>query len=169
MSEKYAKLMSNPSTITSIKSREQANKFITDASRDSCIILYYWNSCGHCNTFKPIWEQLKQRFENRKKIYEIEFEQMEKLFPQSFKITSYPTIVSYNNSEKQIFNNSRTFENVSDFINSTVKTLSRPKTAPVKIERTPTKPLLLPPKPNAKPKPKAKSLPTPKATRNRQT
>ena len=104
-----------------------------------------------------------------RKYWNLTFEQMEKLFPQSFKITSYPTIVSYNNSEKHIFNNSRTFENVSDFINSTVKTLSRPKTAPVKIERTPTKPLLLPPKPNVKPKPKAKSLPTPKATRNRQT
>jgi thiol-disulfide isomerase/thioredoxin len=152
-----------PSTITTIKNESHAKKFVKDVNTDSCIILYYWNSCGHCHSFMPIWDQIKERFNTQKKIYEVEYNDMNTLFPQNLKMFSYPSIVSYNQSKPINFvGHSRTFDNVSDFINKYVKTITTPTTASRQTTRLATTPKPTPkPTTTATPKPRA----TPKKTK----
>jgi len=159
-----------PSTVTTIKNESHAKKFVKDANTDSCIILYYWNNCGHCHSFMPIWEQIKERFNTQKKIYEVEYNDMNNLFPQNLKMFSYPSIVSYHESKPINFiEHSRTFENVSDFINKYVKTITPKQTKP---SATPKQTITVPkaaPKPSkqskATPKPSKQSKATPKKTK----
>ena len=165
MSQQIVRSTKKPSTFITIKSQENAKKFIKDANTGSCIILYYWNSCGHCHSFMPIWEQIKQRFDSQKKIYEIEYDDMKTLLPENLKMFSYPSIVSYNKSKAVNFKgNSRTIDTVSAFINEYVKTLSQSQPKPQsqsqsqsQPQRRPTtSPIIttLPPKPRANPKTK---------------
>jgi len=166
MSQQVIRSTKKPSTVTTIKSQTNANKFVKDANTSSCIILYYWKSCGHCHSFMPIWEQIKQRFDSQKKIYEVEYDDMNTLLPQNLKMFSYPSIVSYNESKPTNFiGHSRTFDSVSDFINKYVKTLSQPQTRP----KTSPEITMLPPKPRAKPRAKPATTPKPKSKTTRKT
>ena len=49
-----------------------------------CIFFYYWNSCGHCHQFKPIFYQViqdlkrtRQDFMRQSNIFEIELDMFE--------------------------------------------------------------------------------------------
>jgi len=169
---KIVKSAKKSSTVTTIKNESHAKKFVKDVNTDSCIILYYWNSCGHCHSFMPIWDQIKERFNTQKKIYEVEYNDMNTLFPQNLKMFSYPSIVSYNQSKPVNFvGHSRTFDNVSDFINKYVKTITTPTTRPITASRPTTapKPITRPttaPKPTTRPaiRPATKATPKPRAT-----
>jgi thioredoxin-like negative regulator of GroEL len=155
------------STVATIKNKATAKQFIEDCKNKSCIILYYWNSCGHCHQFMPIWNELKRYYDNDKIIYEVEYDDMKTLLPDNLQMFSYPSIVSYNNAKPINFNGaSRTFENVREFINKTVKSITELKPSSSKPSLKPSlkpssskpssskpsssRPLLLPPKPNKK-------------------
>ena len=183
MSE-IVKSSKKPSTVTTINDIADVRKFIKDIQTGSCVILYRMNGCGHCDAFMPTWEKIKDRFNTQKKIYEVEFSKMEEIFPRQLKISAFPSIVSYNSENKpntvvQFSGFSRTFDNVSDFINKYVKTVKTPR-APSKLVKTPTSvtsspkattPKTKPTTPKTKPTtPKTKpTTPKTKATPRRKT
>jgi thiol-disulfide isomerase/thioredoxin len=170
MSQQVVRSTKKPSTVTTIKSQTNANKFVKDASTGSCIILYHWKSCGHCHSFMPIWEQIKQRFDSQKKIYEVEYDDMNTLLPQNLKMFSYPSIVSYNESKPTNFiGHSRTFDAVSDFINKYVKTVNQTLSTTQTRPKTTSEITMLPPKPRAKPRAKPATTPKPKSKTTRKT
>jgi len=138
--------------ITTIKTNADASKFGSDM-RSSCIILYYWNSCGHCHAFRPLWEELSLRYGNDVPFYEIEYNDMT-LFPEKYRKSSFPTIVGYNQSQEYEYNQSRTLNDLSRFIEQQVKI----KSAPTIINRTRSLTKKTAPRP-ATPRPKPKTVP----------
>jgi thiol-disulfide isomerase/thioredoxin len=111
------------------------NKVIDDISSHGCILLYHWKDCGHCNSFMPVWDNLKEKYGNIKQFYEIELSTIRQA-PEVFKsITGFPTIVAYvgEGSKKIRFEKSRNEETVSKFIEENVPDYDKPKS----IKRTP--------------------------------
>jgi thioredoxin-like negative regulator of GroEL len=89
---------------------------------NGAIILYHWNSCGHCNRLMPIWEDLTHRFGDRQ-FYQIELNYMQQAPHEFGHINSFPHITAYKtNGEKTSYNGSRDIESLSEFI----KTKSNP-------------------------------------------
>ena len=141
-------------SITSIKTQSDAKKFASDM-KNNCIILYYWNSCGHCHSFRPLWEELSLRYGNETPFYEIELKEMNVLFPEKYRKSSFPTIVGYNKTKELAYDKSRTLNDLSRFIEQEVKI----KSAPTIINRTASSTPKTVPRP-ATPRPKAKTVPT---------
>jgi thioredoxin-like negative regulator of GroEL len=109
-----------------------------------CIFFYYWNSCGHCHQFKPIFynviQDLKennQDFMNNALIFQIELDNFD-LIPHEFRdIQAFPSVIAYSNGIKSNeFKEQRTQSNLSKFILSSVgkpsKTLTSSKKKKVK-------------------------------------
>jgi len=95
---------------------------------DDCIIFYYWNSCGHCHQFKPIFYDVirdlmdtRQNFMNKVPIFQIEYDDFD-LLPDDYKeVQAFPSVVLYSNGEKKDeFNQPRTKTNLSNFILSSL-------------------------------------------------
>lgn len=74
------------------------------------VTLYYANWCGHCKTFKPVWDSLKPYFDKNKVEY-IDYE--ETAFPdiiKNDKIEAFPTIMIEKNGMKYEYNGDRTVD-----------------------------------------------------------
>ena len=73
---------------------KQSSDFLNENYRNKdCIFFYYWNSCGHCHQFKPIFHDViqdlrrnRQEFMKKALIFEIELDDIE--------ISSYEDILS---------------------------------------------------------------------------
>lgn len=113
-------------TINDDKTSNQINRVYRN--NDDCIIFYYWNSCGHCHQFKPIFYDVirdlmntRQEFMNNVPIFQIEYDDFD-LLPDDYKeVQAFPSVVLYSNGEKKDeFNQPRTKTNLSNFILSSL-------------------------------------------------
>ena len=94
----------------------------------NCVVFYYWNSCGHCQRFLPIFNDViynlrhnEKDFMNRAQIFQIEFEDFNLLPDELKEIQAFPSVITYSNGEKvKEFNQQRTSENLKDFIMSSI-------------------------------------------------
>ena len=105
-----------------------ASNFLKDIyMTNNLICFYYWNSCGHCQTFKPIFydviRELKERDEmDNMIILEVEYDDFD-LLPEKLRdINAFPSVISYSNGEKtDEFKDQRTPPNLEKFILSSLK------------------------------------------------
>lgn len=74
------------------------------------ITLYYANWCGHCKTFKPIWEKLTNIFEKNGIKYEAFEESENKDIIEKNGINSFPTIIIIKDGKKEEYAGQRTME-----------------------------------------------------------
>lgn len=93
-----------------------------------CIFFYYWNSCGHCHQFKPIFYDViqnlkinRQDFMRRTYIFEIELDNFN-LLPDEFKeVQAFPSVITYSNGRKvDEFKEQRTTANLSKYLLSSL-------------------------------------------------
>jgi len=109
---------------------DRAKNFINQTYRnnDDCIIFYYWNSCGHCHQFKPIFYDVirelmdtRQEFMKEVPIFQVEYDDFD-LLPDDYKeVQAFPSVVLYSNGKKKDeFNPPRTKSNLSNFILSSL-------------------------------------------------
>ena len=76
------------------------------------VTLYYADWCGHCKNFKPIWEGLKNVFnENNIKHEEYEESKDEEVMLRE-NIEAYPTIIIENDSGKYQYNGGRDADSI---------------------------------------------------------
>jgi len=109
---------------------DRASNLINQVYRnnDNCIIFYYWNSCGHCHQFKPIFYDVirelmntRQEFMKEVPIFQVEYDDFELLPDEYTKVQAFPSVVAYSNGEKkEEFNQPRTKTNLSNFILSSL-------------------------------------------------
>lgn len=115
-------------------------------NQGSCIVLHHMNECIHCKMFMPVWKKVC-RFYTDKGYMLISVESnMSELLPKSMQnVLGFPTLRAYNRAMPvEEFNDVRTFEAVSNF----VETYGKPSAAPKKRAATV--------KPKAKAAPKKK-------------
>jgi thiol-disulfide isomerase/thioredoxin len=106
-----------------------SSQFLNENFRNKdCIFFYYWNSCGHCHQFKPIFHDVIQdlrrncqEFMRNALIFEIEFDNFNYL-PDEFKdVQAFPSVITYSNGIKMDeFNDQRTKTNLNNFILSSL-------------------------------------------------
>jgi thiol-disulfide isomerase/thioredoxin len=89
---------------------------------DRVIIVYHWNSCGHCRAFMPILHNLlneQKELLDMANIYEVEYDNFKYLPPELTNISAFPSVVSIEKGvKKDEFSDQRTPENLKEFITS---------------------------------------------------
>ena len=89
---------------------------------DRVIIVYHWNSCGHCRSFMPILHNLlnqEKELLDMANIFEVEYDNFKYLPPELTNISAFPSVVSIEKGvKKDEFSDQRTPENLREFITS---------------------------------------------------
>lgn len=101
---------------------DNINKATTD-DKKGYIILVHWKKCGHCIRFMPLWNDLKEKYNNKVQFFELEKDELDKIKDNGKsnykklnfldKIISFPSIIIYNN-DNQIFINYEKERNIKD-------------------------------------------------------
>lgn len=131
----------------------QASNFLNQVYQSNDVVcFYYWNSCGHCQAFKPVFYDVIQELQQRRDnlfdnmiIVDVEYDDFNFLPDDLRNINAFPSVISYSNGIKtDEFNEQRTPANLEKFILSSLnpsktsnksssfkspsKLLSKPKT-----------------------------------------
>jgi hypothetical protein len=111
-----------------IEINENSRNNLNDLFDTDCIFFYYWNNCGHCLQFKPIfYDVIRELMENRPtfmrktKIFQIELNKMD-LLPNEFQnVNAFPSVIAYSNGNiTGEFKDQRTKTNLNKFILSSM-------------------------------------------------
>lgn len=106
-----------------------SNEFINNNVRTGkCIFFYYWNSCGHCHQFKPIFHDViqdlkktRQDFMRNSIIIEIELDNFKYLPNEFTHVQAFPSVITYSNGIKtHEFKEQRTTANLNKYILSSL-------------------------------------------------
>lgn len=104
----------------------QNNEFVKgDKNSEAEIMLFYVDWCPHCKTAKPIWEEVKEKYNgkniNNTTLYfkEIDCEKNEDL-ADKYNINGYPTIKLVKENEIVNFDAKPSEKTLTQFINSTL-------------------------------------------------
>ena len=80
------------------------------------VMLFYADWCGHCTTFKPIWQELKKTFDVNG-IEHSDFEDTKNKEEMSrYNIGSYPTIKIEENGEVTEYNGLRDYNSILSYL-----------------------------------------------------
>lgn len=127
---------------------ETANENFTKILSNNKIVicLYHWKMCSHCILFKPIWNQVANKYKNDLMITDIELDAMRHLQPQHM-VQMFPSIIVYKNGRKSIeFDKRREAPELDSFMKSFIDEYKPPKppkpvkaVKPVKTQKKPSK------------------------------
>lgn len=96
--------------------------------KDRVIVVYHWNSCGHCRSFMPMLYNLLNKEKdllNMAKIFEVEYDNFKFLPPELTNISAFPSVVSIQNGVKvDEFSEQRTPDKLREFIKSNASSAS---------------------------------------------
>lgn len=79
------------------------------------VILFYSESCGHCQKFKPEWERIKQNGTMNTSEYNCGESPMS---CNAYGIQGYPTIIVENGFSSHEYHGERTLEQILNFYNN---------------------------------------------------
>lgn len=85
------------------------------------IVLFYADWCGHCKSFKPVWEAF-EGFTDKSKLNVVKTNDTD--ICKKYGVNGYPTIRVYKNIKNKneyAEYNERTIESLADFVNSLLK------------------------------------------------
>lgn len=106
---------------------------------DRVIIVYHWNSCGHCRTFMPILYNLLREQQDLMRIaniFEVEYDNFKFLPEDLTNVSAFPSVVAIENGKKVgEFSEQRTPENLQDFITKNSSIRSSYNTTPLSTRR----------------------------------
>lgn len=100
-----------------------ANKdFMSYMKKPSVLCLYYWNNCGHCHSFIPVWKELIKKYSNKNiNLISIELDAIKEL-KDEYKIYAFPTLVLFKNGKKELeYNGNRDIVSLTQFIETKMK------------------------------------------------
>jgi len=104
-------------TVNSLQKGQLLNKTYKNGN---CVIIYHWNSCGHCQSLMPVLNNLLQREKqllSNSNIFKVEYDDFNYLPRFLTNVSAFPYIVSYKNGEKiKEFDEQRTPDNLKKFI-----------------------------------------------------
>ena len=85
-------------------------------NKESEYKLYFFKAdwCGHCQNFKPIWNQLKKKYKKDFEFIEMDSETNKKEF-LDWGIQGFPTIIFRKNSDAVEYGDNRDLKSISKF------------------------------------------------------
>lgn len=118
--------------ITSITNKTTSKQFEDKYKNGKVILIYHWNSCGHCLELMPRLKNILDNnsdLRNNSDIFTIELSYLQLLPNELTNISFFPCIICYNNEKiEEEFKGLRTDENLISFIKKNSKSTSRPQT-----------------------------------------
>ncbi len=99
-------------------------------NNDTIIIIYHWNSCGHCKILMDMINDLlmsQSNIFNKSNVFGVEYDNFKYLPDELTDVNAFPMIIAYENGKKkEEFKEQRTKENLEKFIkDNSSKTLSK--------------------------------------------
>lgn len=88
-------------------------------NNNRAVLVYHWNSCGHCRTFMPLLHKVMEmnRELNKANVFEIEYSNFNFLPNFLRNVNAFPYMVAYKNgSIAEEFNDQRTIPKIEAFI-----------------------------------------------------
>lgn len=89
-------------------------------NNNRAVLVYHWNSCGHCRTFMPLLHkvmEMNRDLNNKANVFEIEYSNFNFLPSFLRNVNAFPYIVAYRNgSIAEEFNDQRTIPKIEAFI-----------------------------------------------------
>ncbi len=92
-------------------------KLMTGGSNKIQIILFKADWCGHCKTFKPLWEALSKKYESKYEFITYDADNNTKMF-EEYNVDAFPTIKIKNGSDIIDYNGDRSIEDLTNFFDS---------------------------------------------------
>ena len=83
------------------------------------LVLAYADWCGHCKSFKPIWNKFKEKYQNVLDIREVNTDS-DKTIMKNLGVNGFPTVIMLENGVKHDFNGPRTLEGLEKFTKNVV-------------------------------------------------
>lgn len=111
---------------------ETANKIFTKilGKQKTVICFYHWKMCSHCFLFKPIWEQIANKYKNDLTMVDIELDAMKHL-DKEYIINMFPSIIVYKSGKKYTeYLDKREVSNLDAFMKTFIE--KNPKSSTVK-------------------------------------
>jgi thiol-disulfide isomerase/thioredoxin len=102
-------------------------------NNDRAVVVYHWNSCGHCRVLMPLLYKLMElnRALNQKaNVFEVEYSNFNYI-PNSLRnVNAFPYIVAYRKgSVVEEFNDQRTIPNLEAFISRNSNLVQQPSSS----------------------------------------
>lgn len=99
-------------------------------NNDTIVIIYHWNSCGHCKILMDMINDLlmsQSNIFNKSNVFGVEYDNFKYLPDELTDVNAFPMIIAYENGKKkEEFKEQRTKENLEKFIkDNSSKTLSK--------------------------------------------
>jgi len=95
------------------------NKLMKGGSNKPELYLFKADWCGHCNRFKPTWNDLKSNY-NKIKYNEFDADENKDIM-KKFNIKGFPTIMLKHDNKMIEYNGDRDINSILTFINSYTK------------------------------------------------
>ena len=90
-------------------------KNIETMSNPKELIYFYWDKCGHCKDFTPIWDEFSAKYKGPLKLKKIETKDAGEL-TKKFNIQGYPTVILVNEQgQHKEFDGERTVQGLEVF------------------------------------------------------
>jgi len=112
-----------PPITPTISNNENYNSNKVDIRNKPKLALYFATWCGHCNTFKPIWNDIKSNHENSQFIdfntIDCSSDKPETTIHKTFNgtdIDGFPTIILSKNNKDILYQGPRNKKAIEDFI-----------------------------------------------------
>lgn len=135
-----------------VSSNAQSKFTIFMQKHPTCICLYRWNLCGHCESFKPVWNKVTNHYKDSIAVVNIELDGMHGL-DQKYQVMGFPTVIIYKSGNKwKEFNENRNEKELHKFIKDNMTSNVKKPLAKKQVAKKPVKPVKLvkPVKPVAK-------------------
>lgn len=83
------------------------------------LVLAYADWCGHCQSFKPAWNQFKAKYGKVLDIREINADKDKKIM-EHMQIKGFPTVILLHNGTRHEFDGQRNIQNLERFVKGVV-------------------------------------------------
>ena len=103
-----------------VKSKIDGGFLEEKKNNDTIVIVYHWNSCGHCKILMDMFEDLlmyQSNIFNKSNVFGVEYDNFKYLPNELTDVNAFPMIIAYENGKKkEEFKEQRTKENLEKFI-----------------------------------------------------
>ena len=116
-----------------VKSKIDGGYLEEKKNNDTIIIIYHWNSCGHCKILMDMINDLlmyQSNIFNRSNVFGVEYDNFKYLPNELTDVNAFPMIIAYENGKKkEEFKEQRTKENLEKFIKDNTSKSSSSKSS----------------------------------------
>lgn len=108
-------------------------------NNDRAVVVYHWNSCGHCRILMPMLYklmELNKTLNQKAQVFEVEYSNFNYIPNTLRNVIAFPYIVAYNKGTVvEEFNDQRTINKLEEFISRNTNNVESSSSKPQRKKR----------------------------------